>query len=332
VGQALQEGTEEVRALGISQNMHGLMLECAGDILVVEEIRCNGCSVMPLFMRARREHLQHYLRGHLACVLGQYAHTLCISDRPGTNDGHARYVLQVGNCVTGVTMQVAFDMTGSCLPRHLYSRQIATVKTMDLPRIGLKTSVVLDTFRLDTGELFSLAPGDVLLSKLCLPSDQRVTLKVGGLINTISGRARLEKHCIQFCFTPPLQTERNVVTNSYDIEKNDALDLSAPFAHEEELGAIAPVDSGTPNDISPIAAASYWRLHCVLEGPVVQLSELMSMRPGNVLQLTQQTNCVEVDLCLDSQAVARGQVIDVEGKLGIRILKSYLPARTTTLA
>jgi flagellar motor switch/type III secretory pathway protein FliN len=135
----------------------------------------------------------------------------------------------------------------------------------------------------------------------------------------------LEKHRIRFCFNPPLQIERKPMTNAYTDENFRTMDLPDTFTHADESPTQLS-DTDAAQDDSVVAVNHHWRLDCVLQGPTLELSELLSIHTGNVLQLEQRVDSVEVELRLNSQAIARGQLIDIEGRLGIRILKSYLQA------
>jgi flagellar motor switch/type III secretory pathway protein FliN len=326
---SLRGGVEEVVNQGALRTIGGLKMECGDNLLFIRDMRINDYSVMSLFLRAPREHLQQYLRSHLASLLGEFANTLRIADSKGAGEDAIRYVVQVHNHVTGMAVQVAFDMTGSCPPIHLLSRSESPLTLADLPHIRLSTSTVLDTFTLDSQELYSLEPGDVLISKLHLPSDLCMSVKVGGLINTLSSQIRLDKHGIQFCFNLSPQIERNIVTHTDVAESFSTPDLSEPITGIEQTRAELGNAYGARDDLV-VKTSHHWRLDCVLQGPTLELRELLSIHAGNVLELTQKVDYVEVDLRLDSQTVARGQLIDIEGRLGIRIVKSYLPECKTS--
>jgi flagellar motor switch/type III secretory pathway protein FliN len=71
-----------------------------------------------------------------------------------------------------------------------------------------------------------------------------------------------------------------------------------------------------------------WQLDCFMPGPRISVNDFLSLEGGHVLNLPIATDSLEVDLRLGNQVVARGQLVDVEGKLAVRLLEIYCKAKS----
>lgn len=95
------------------------------------------------------------------------------------------------------------------------------------------------------------------------------------------------------------------VEGAYDADPADA----APTGHEEGGG----ISEGMLPSISlPITVA--------LGRSFMSIKEILKLRPGQILELNKNPN-EPVDLVVNGKVVARGELVDVDGRLAVRLIK-----------
>jgi flagellar motor switch/type III secretory pathway protein FliN len=69
----------------------------------------------------------------------------------------------------------------------------------------------------------------------------------------------------------------------------------------------------------PIFWSTHARIRLVIARLERPIEQVMSWKLGQVIQLEPDT-ALRVDLVVDGRTVARGELVDVEGRLGVRVL------------
>ncbi|MBI4126573.1 MAG: FliM/FliN family flagellar motor switch protein [Deltaproteobacteria bacterium] len=110
---------------------------------------------------------------------------------------------------------------------------------------------------------------------------------------------------------------------------NDELDLEpppAPKAAPPKPKAASPKETPPPKvektdidalDLSPDVSV---QLVAVMAKKTVSLRELLDLHMGQVIDL-QRPPSEQVDLVANGKLVARGELVELDGRLGVRILK-----------
>lgn len=106
---------------------------------------------------------------------------------------------------------------------------------------------------------------------------------------------------------------------------NDELDLDpppTPKAAPPKPKATSPKETPPPPpldalDLSPDVAV---QLVAVMAKKTVSLRELLDLHMGQVIDL-QRPPSEQVDLVANGKLVARGELVELDGRLGVRILK-----------
>lgn len=118
------------------------------------------------------------------------------------------------------------------------------------------------------------------------------------------------------------QLQRGVVNASVDTDENGFLKITLETAYQEGLKPMAEANKkseGGPANDGVLAG---------IEIPIVielgrlsyTLDEISGLTPGQVIEI-QKPQPETVDLSVDGKVIASGKLVDVEGKLGVRILK-----------
>ena len=85
-----------------------------------------------------------------------------------------------------------------------------------------------------------------------------------------------------------------------------------------ELDGTAP-EAGGPVDLSLLGDVAV-QVECVVGRARVPLRALVGLRPGAVLELDRDVDA-GVDVLVNGRLVARGEVVVVDGSLGVRVLE-----------
>ena len=89
-----------------------------------------------------------------------------------------------------------------------------------------------------------------------------------------------------------------------------AQDVQAAPAESPDQAAVA--EGMLPNITLPVIVA--------LGRSYMSIKEILKLRPGQILELNKNPN-EPVDLVVNGKVVARGELVDVEGRLAIRLIK-----------
>ncbi|GEM_PF-3237896 len=114
------------------------------------------------------------------------------------------------------------------------------------------------------------------------------------------------------------------VENSHDADAEAThIDVKAPLPHDEEnYEEIQPDQKGQPitQDILNLASDIPVSLVVVMGKKAVSVQDLLQMRTGEVIQL-EKGLMDPVDVVAAGKVIAKAELVNVEGRLGIRILK-----------
>jgi type III secretion system YscQ/HrcQ family protein len=151
-----------------------------------------------------------------------------------------------------------------------------------LSRISVRARVIAGSARVATRDLAALAPRDVVLLQRFGPQPTDVFLCVGP-----GG------------FSSTLDAQAGTLTISHPYEQGDSMSALP----DESLVGDLPVE-----------------LTCQLAHLTLSARELCELAPGAVLPLGRPVGTTAV-LCAGGRTIARGELVDVEGELGLRVLE-----------
>ena len=100
------------------------------------------------------------------------------------------------------------------------------------------------------------------------------------------------------------------------------MDVNEEALPEEEVEGLGDLDETLPKemDISELAPDVPIKLVAVLGKKRMTLNELLKMKKGEVVDLNRPPSEI-VDLMANGQMVGQGELVEIDGKLGVRILK-----------
>lgn len=173
-----------------------------------------------------------------------------------------------------------------------------------LRKLRYEFSVNLGISHLSADQISLLEPGDILLL-----DKTEITMSEG------SPKGRAELH------SPRLR--RGVIACALELGDNQSLKLTVQSLYEEGLKSMT--DAGKKIDASESSGEG---ILSSVEIPVLvefarmnfSLDELSAIKEGQVLEV-KKSQPEMVDLSVDGKVIANGKLVDVEGKLGVRILK-----------
>lgn len=173
-----------------------------------------------------------------------------------------------------------------------------------LRKLRYEFSINVGVSHLSTDQIALLDPGDILLL-----DKTEITMAEGAL----SGKAEMH--------SPHLR--RGVIACSVQCESDENIKLTVQSLYEEGLRAMT--DAGKKVDASQGTGEG---ILSSVEIPVLvelarmsfSLDELSAIKEGQVLEI-RKPQAELVDLSVDGKVIANGKLVDVEGKLGVRILK-----------
>src|SRR3989338_7954047 len=100
------------------------------------------------------------------------------------------------------------------------------------------------------------------------------------------------------------------------------MDVNEEALPEEEVEGLGDLDETLPKemDISELAPDVPIKLVAVLGKKRMTLNELLKMKKGEVVDLNRPPSEI-VDLMANGQMVGQGELVEIDGKFGVRILK-----------
>ena len=107
-------------------------------------------------------------------------------------------------------------------------------------------------------------------------------------------------------------------------EEPTRFDVPAPEAEEvpepkKKPTAAAPAPEPAPVATVDLAADIPVELHVVVGEKKLSLAEILALEKGSILELGKGLDPV-VDLMVQDKVVARGELVEVDGRLGVRLL------------
>lgn len=107
-------------------------------------------------------------------------------------------------------------------------------------------------------------------------------------------------------------------------EEPTRFDVPAPAAAEvpatkKKPKATPPEPQPTPEATADLAADIPVELHVVIGEKRMSLAEILALQKGSILELGKGLDPV-VDLMVQDKVVARGELVEVDGRLGVRLL------------
>ncbi|WP_027185219.1 type III secretion system cytoplasmic ring protein SctQ [Desulfovibrio inopinatus] len=197
---------------------------------------------------------------------------------------------------------------------------LTPLEVLNLDTLVFPLAVVLGRVRLGLTEVRDLGPGDLVLPDVFYPysGDQAQV--------TVAGRLALP---VSWCDT----TITILDTTMTDIsdENSDKLSQEAYDANEDESTNSEGQDTqpeasdDTTSDAVPTSNAGQLDdlpvdITLELDAQRVTLGQLKSLRPGMILQ-TQKSLKNPITLKANGKAVAVGELVDIEGRAAVRILR-----------
>ncbi len=99
------------------------------------------------------------------------------------------------------------------------------------------------------------------------------------------------------------------------------LDLKAPVSEETELAQpVKPPSKQPPKQILDLAPDVPVSFVAVIGRKEITVGDLMTLKSGEVIELNRLPSD-GVDLVVGGRVIGKGELVDVEGRLGVRILK-----------
>lgn len=201
--------------------------------------------------------------------------------------------------VFGITVECAIGLTGIVgmaelfLPAELV-REIQGLQPVEqTPSVPVAWPVFATSGYADLrlNEFTELEPGDILL----LQPAPALLLPGGRLAGDLGWNARLVS----------AEPERLILDDYF--ERNPIMESTTPSAEQN--------NRPTKPDFAQLPV----RVHVVLSQLEMTLADLNSLGPGSILELDRQKH-EPVQLAVNGQLAGTGDLVDVDGKLGVRIL------------
>ncbi|MBI2083111.1 MAG: FliM/FliN family flagellar motor switch protein [Deltaproteobacteria bacterium] len=108
-----------------------------------------------------------------------------------------------------------------------------------------------------------------------------------------------------------------------DLPEDEATDLHEdlpPIVPEEEPPANPPEEISFGEEALSLASDVPVQIVVVLGRKGVTMKDLMGLKAGEVVELNKVPN-EAVDLVAHGRVVAKGELVEIDGKLGVRVLK-----------
>lgn len=102
-----------------------------------------------------------------------------------------------------------------------------------------------------------------------------------------------------------------------EYEEADAADVPPP---DEDLMMADEEEEAASEEVLGLAADVPVQIVAVLGKKSVSMRDLAKLRLGEVIELSRPLNEV-VDLVAGNRLIAKGELVDVDGKMGVRIIK-----------
>lgn len=120
----------------------------------------------------------------------------------------------------------------------------------------------------------------------------------------------------------------------FDSQSEDPADQTAPL---EAADSDEPVVESTPEpteppeeDVDAIADIPI-RMRVVVGDKNTTLADLLNMKTGEVMELDKGLDTT-VDLMVQDKIIARGELVEVEGRLGVRVLRVFSETKPTKVS
>lgn len=173
--------------------------------------------------------------------------------------------------------------------RSFWSNEQLAADVTLLCRLLLRGRIVYMQRSLPTHILYSLAPGDVVLSPGAQTGVKFAFISVGcGFALKANIAINFKEHTVQVVDTPIIENETQITENSLPLMSINELQLPISFE---------------------------------LDTARVSLAELAAMRPGYSIELDLPLNEVTVQLVCQGQTVGQGQLIAIGDQVGVRITR-----------
>ena len=135
-------------------------------------------------------------------------------------------------------------------------------------------------------------------------------LAAGGVVDERAHAATLRESARQHVVTQPAQQASSSSSSSVGPEP----DLQAQHSdgYEEDEGAPDASAAGLLDDVTVAMVVELGRV-------MVSAADVMGLRPGQVIELSRAPG-EPVDLVVDGKRIGKGELVEIDGELGVRIL------------
>jgi flagellar motor switch/type III secretory pathway protein FliN len=312
--------------ISVSNSAMIAYMNCSGSRIALSAFDVDGKDAGSLFRRAPLADQESYLSCILASITKLPPHAFKIDKGAGTTPVDATNRLFHGGVLVALShrfedrcLEFVFDLTDAAVSGLAARKSLAGAA--DISRsLHIDFSTRLHTYRLTAQELTEMRAGDVLLSMKTINAAFDSFLVAPNMLSPQPARVHIRDSEISYTWNAQHHFQRTNVENStVDIAADSRLQSPENFFDNQATTSI--------NGPTAVLAQT-WQLDCFMPGPRISVNDFLSLEGGHVLNLPIATDSLEVDLRLGNQVVARGQLVDVEGKLAVRLLEIYCKAKS----
>ncbi|MBI2091721.1 MAG: FliM/FliN family flagellar motor switch protein [Deltaproteobacteria bacterium] len=106
-----------------------------------------------------------------------------------------------------------------------------------------------------------------------------------------------------------------------DLEGKDVFDEIPEEKEEDELEDDLPIEEDSAaKETARMTSDVPVQIVAVMAKKTISVKELVSLKTGQVINLARPANEV-IDLVAGGKLIAKGELVDIDGKLGVRIVK-----------
>jgi len=118
---------------------------------------------------------------------------------------------------------------------------------------------------------------------------------------------------------PFAEEEQDFFESSESSENNDFSEELPESSHNSYSSA---QESGSDKKVMNLTSDIPVQIVAVLGKKMVTVKEIVSLRMGQVIELNRLPN-EAVDLVANGKLIAKGELVEIDGRLGLRILKIF---------
>lgn len=119
---------------------------------------------------------------------------------------------------------------------------------------------------------------------------------------------------------PSDEDQTDIDVNLDDLDFEDPKEVSKPKGKKASPPEAKDLGEGLADEIVEMSEDVPLRLSAVLGEKQIVLKDLLKMKIGEVIELDRAPNEF-VDIMANGKLVARGELVEIDGKLGVRVIK-----------